>query len=53
METLVFDVMLYERFVCTLSYRFNPVFPINRKELHNFVVSKRPTLRNKPFRIVF
>ena len=53
MKTLIFDVMLYDRFVCTLRYKYCPLFPIEERELHDFVVSKRPTLRNKPFRIEF
>ena len=53
MKTLIFDVMLHDRFVCTLKYRSCPLFPIEERELHDFVVSKRPTLRNKPFRIEF
>lgn len=51
MKTLTFDVMLHGRFVCTLRYRYCPLFPIEERELRDFVVSKRPTLRNKPFRI--
>lgn len=53
MKELIFDVMLHDRFVCTLKYRYCPLFPIEERELHDFVVSKRPTLRNEPFRIEF
>lgn len=53
MKTLIFDVMLGDRYVCTLHYEYCPLFPIEERELHDFVVSKRPTLRNKPFRIEF
>ena len=53
MKTLTFDVMLHGRYVCTLKYEYCPLFPIDSEELHDFVVSKRPTLRNKPFRIAF
>lgn len=49
MKTLFIDVMLKGRFVATLRYRYCPAFP----ELSAFVVSKLPTLRNKPFNIVF
>ena len=52
-KTLTFDVMLHDRYVCTLHYEYCPLFPIEERELHNFVVSKRPTLRNKNFRIEF
>ena len=53
MKTLFIEIMLGDRFVCTLRYRYCPLFPIDEKELHDFVVSKRPTLRNQPFNIVF
>ena len=53
MKTLTFDVMLSGRYVCTLRYKYSPLFPIDTDELHAFVVSKRPTLRNKKFRIEF
>lgn len=51
MKTLTFDVMLGDRYVCTLHYEYCPLFPIEERELHDFVVNKRPTLRNKNFRI--
>ncbi|MCR8919208.1 hypothetical protein [Bacteroides sp. ET225] len=53
MKTLTFDVMLDGRFVCTLRYEYCPLFPVAERELRDFVVSKRPTLRNKDFRIEF
>lgn len=53
MKTLFIDVMLKGRFVCTLRYKYCPIFPINSKDLHDFVISKRPTLRNQPFNVVF
>lgn len=53
MKTLHFDVMLHDRFVCILHYQCHPIFPVNDEELINFVLQKRPTLRGKPFRILF
>lgn len=53
MRSLYIDVMLNERFVCTLRYRYNPLFVIDGDDLKKFVLSKRPTLKNKPFRILF
>lgn len=53
MKTLFFDVMLNGRFVCTLRYKYCPLFPIDIKELVKLVLSKRPTLRGKPFYIGF
>lgn len=53
MRTLIFDVMLKGRFACTLRYKYCPVFPTDSKDLHDFIISKRPALRNQPFNAVF
>ena len=53
MKYLIFDVMLNERFVCTLKYRFCPLFPITPEEIAKFVEEKRPSLRGKNYRIAF
>lgn len=53
MKTLIFDVMLKGRYVCTLKYRYCPLWPIEEKELTDFVESKRPTLKGKPYNIAF
>lgn len=53
MKTFVFDVMLNGRFICTIRYEYNPLFPIDSKELAKFVLKKRPILKGKDFKIVF
>jgi hypothetical protein len=53
MEKLKFDVMLRGRFVCTLVYEHCPAFALTAQEIVDFVLSKRPTLKNQPFNIVF
>jgi hypothetical protein len=53
MKTFVFDVMLNGRFICTLKYKYCPLFPIDFEELEKFVLKKRPTLKGKDFRIAF
>lgn len=53
MEILTFDVMLGDRYVCTMRYRYCSLFPVSAEELRKFVISKRPTLRDKDFRIEF
>ena len=53
MKTFVFDIMLKGRFVCTLRYKYCPLFPIDLEDLKKFILSKRPTLRNKPYNIAF
>lgn len=53
MKTFVFDVMLNERFVCILKYKYCALFPIDFEDLKKFVLEKRPTLKGKDFRIAF
>ena len=53
MKTFVFDVMLNGRFVCTLKYKYCPLFPIDAEDLTKFVLKKRPPLKGKDFRIAF
>lgn len=51
MKELIFDVMLNGRFVCTLKYRYCPLFPITEGELAKFVEEKRPSLKGKNYKI--
>lgn len=53
MKVLFLDIMLNGRFVCTLKYKYCPLFLINYVDLEKFVLSKRPSLRGKPFEIMF
>lgn len=53
MKKLVFDVMLNGRFICTLAMPYCPLFPIEVDEIKSFVESKRPTLKGKPFNVLF
>lgn len=52
-KTLFFDIMVNDRFVCTLKYMYCPLFAIKYEELIKFVFDKRPSLKGKPFRIMF
>lgn len=47
MKTIFLDVMLNDRFVCTLKYKFCPLFPIELGDLKKFIESKRPSLKGK------
>lgn len=51
-KALFFDIMLNDRFVCTLKYMYCPLFAIRYEALIKFVLDKRPTLKGKPFRIM-
>lgn len=47
------DIMIGGLFICQLTYRYCPLFALDSEELRNFVLEKRPTLRNKKFTIEF
>lgn len=53
MKTFVFDIMLDGRFVCTLKYKYCALFPIDFEELKKFILSKKPSLKGKNYRIAF
>lgn len=52
-KALFLDIMLNGRFVCMLKYMYCPLFVIRYEELIKFVLDKRPSLKGKPFRIMF
>ncbi len=53
MKALFLDIMLDGKFICTLKYKYCPLFTIDYNELLKFVEQKRPTLKGKPYRIMF
>lgn len=53
MSTFVFDVMLNRRFICTLKYKYCTLFPIDFEDLKKFILSKKPSLKGKDYRIAF
>lgn len=53
MSTFVFDVMLNGRFICTLKYKYCQLFPIDFEDLKKFILSKKPSLKGKDYRIAF
>lgn len=48
-----FDVMLWDRWICTLRYPHSPIFVLTVKELEDFVIEQKPSLKDKPFKIAF
>lgn len=52
-KALFLNIMLNDRFVCTLKYMYCPLFAIRYEALIKFVLDKRPSLKGKPFRIMF
>ena len=53
MKTFIFDVMLDGRFICTLKYKYCALFQIDFEELKKFILSKKPSLKGKDYRIAF
>jgi len=53
MKAIFLDIMLNGRFICTLKYKYCPLFLINYEDLLKFVEEKRPSLKGKPYRIIF
>lgn len=51
MSTFKFDIMLNGRFVCALRYKYCALFPIDFEDLKKFILSKRPSLKGKDYRI--
>ena len=43
--------MQHGSYVCTLSYKFCPAFPIAAADLQKYAISKRPSLRGTQFQI--
>ena len=39
--------------ICTLKYMYCPLFAIKYEALIKFILDKRPSLKGKPFRIMF
>lgn len=51
MKKVKFDIMYKGRFVCTMTYEFNPLFKFSFDDLFEFIYQKRPSLRNKKIEI--
>ena len=53
MKTVYLDIMLGGRFYCQLRYEYCPLFPVDGRELEDYILNKRPSLRGKDFTINF
>lgn len=53
MMQVSFDVMLGDRFVCSMRCEHNPIVPLSMDRLQKLIVSKYPSLREKDFKIKF
>lgn len=52
-KVIYLDIMIKDRFVCQLTYEYCPLFPIEEKDVIDFVLKKRPSLKRKKFTIEF
>lgn len=52
-ETVYLDIMLGGRFYCQLRYEYCPLFPVEERDVEDYVLSKRPSLKGKNFIINF
>ncbi len=48
---LSFDVMMGDRYVCTMHMRYCPAFKVTSEEIKRFVENKRPSLKWKNYTI--
>ena len=53
MEKVNLDIMIRDKFYCTIAYEYNPLWPININELEKEIISRLPSLKNQPFRVYF
>ena len=55
MKKISIDVMVLNgaRYYCTLSFVWDTRKPLTEEWVHDFVVSKRPSLKYKPFTVMF
>lgn len=47
------DVMLKDRFIATVVYNRNPIFPVDINVIEKLVIEKLPSLKDKSFEIYF
>lgn len=47
------DVMLKDRFIATVVYNRNPIFPVDVNTIKKLVIEKPPSLKDKSFEIYF
>ena len=51
MKNFTFDIMLNGRFICTLKVKYCALFDIDFEDFKKFILSKRPSLNGKYYRL--
>lgn len=49
MATLKYDIMLGDRFLCTMRHKYLPCFPLDLEKMIGEIFERRPSLRDKRF----
>lgn len=53
MKTIFLDIMIGERYFCTIKYKYCQAFKIKEEDLREFCIKKKPVLARYEFRIEF
>lgn len=53
MKSVKLDIVIGDRFYCTIVWKYNPLWPINFNELEDEIISRLPYLRGKQFQVCF
>ena len=53
MEHVMLDIMIDDRFYCSVKWSYNPIWTINLNELENEILHRLPTLKGQQFQIHF
>ena len=51
MQDIKFDVMIGDKFICTLTYKHCRAFKLKWEDIVNFLHEKRPSLKDKQYAI--
>ena len=52
MKKCYLDIMVAGRFYCQLPFLYAPIFSVTEDEIREYVVEKRPSLKNKEFNVI-
>ena len=53
MKKVRFDIMLGDRFLCTMTYTYCPAFKLTWDEIERYILEKRPSLKSKDYSVYF
>ena len=50
-KTIFVDVMLNDKFIFTMPYKYCPIFKVDPQDIYDKVIERRPSLKDKPIKI--